>query len=714
MYLEKMKADLRRMRGLPVSVVGKKLFVGGIRYLEGAGKRLWNSSDVSEKDLLDELGICSFSEIEEVMSESPCSFFIHPRNRSIILGSLQQYYPKATPAVLEEADMIGKHKIGVLGFGRVDVGRDIAWECDFDSGKRWSPKYSPLIRVGDINDHADIKVPWELSRFHHLIPMGKAYWFTGNERYVREIVRQIENWIERNPVGFGIHWTCAMEAAIRVVNWIWAYAFIRDAKIINEVIRRRFLRSILTHGKFIFNNLENKQDVINNHYLADLVGLIYIGTAFPQFQISSQWRDFALNEFFSQIKHQVLNDGVNFELSTGYHRLDLEMVISAVILGRATGYEIPLEIWQKIERMFEFVMYYTKPDGTVPQLGDDDDGRLHKLAVEQHSDGTEASKDHRYLLAVGAVLFNRNDFAWKAGKFWEEAFWLLGYEGLEKFHALLQKPCKLSLTSKLYENSGFYILRDDNLYMIVDCGRNGQGGEGGHNHNDTLGFELYAYDRTFVLDPGTYNYTGDIQWRNKFRSTNFHNVVAVDSKEINSFRTDECFRIRENAKVEVLQWVSDEEKDVLEAQHEGFCSLPGSPLHRRKIYFNKVDKFWLIEDAILGNGEHHCELFLHFPNLDVLSYGRGSKDTYIARSKESALLIHALDGDHLISNVSQGWISPSYGVKKQAPVLIYEKRSLLPVRFVTLLQPVENKSMKLDDYGPCAKRWFEKIREVLN
>jgi len=74
-------------------------------------------------------------------------------------------------------------------------------------------------------------------------------------------------------------------------------------------------------------------------------------------------------------------------------------------------------------------MYYTKPDGTVPQIGDNDDGRLHILS----NYGNWNRLDHRYLLSVGAVLFKRQDFKDAASKFHEEAFWLLGEEGLNSF-----------------------------------------------------------------------------------------------------------------------------------------------------------------------------------------------------------------------------------------------------------------------------------------
>jgi len=126
---------------------------------------------------------------------------------------------------------------------------------------------------------------------------------------------------------------------------------------------------------------------------------------------------------------RVYPDGVDFEGSISYHRLVTELFLSATLLCLKNGIDFPRWYMNHIEKMIEFVMYYTKPDGTVPQIGDNDDGRLHILS----NYGNWNRLDHRYLLSVGAVLFKRQDFKDAASKFHEEAFWLLGEEGLNSF-----------------------------------------------------------------------------------------------------------------------------------------------------------------------------------------------------------------------------------------------------------------------------------------
>ncbi len=132
------------------------------------------------------------------------------------------------------------------------------------------------------------------------------------------------------------------------------------------------------------------------------------------------------------MKVQVYEDGVDFEGSISYHRLVTELFLSATLLCLKSGITFPEWYMNRIEKMIEFVMYYTKPDGTAPQIGDNDDGRLHILA----NYGNWNRLDHGYLLSVGAVVFKREDFEHVAGEFHEESLWLLGEEGLNSFETL--------------------------------------------------------------------------------------------------------------------------------------------------------------------------------------------------------------------------------------------------------------------------------------
>ena len=93
------------------------------------------------------------------------------------------------------------------------------------------------------------------------------------------------------------------------------------------------------------------------------------------------------------------------------------------------------------------------------------------------------------------------------------------------------------------------MLRTDRAHVIVDCGEVGMHGRGGHGHNDITSLELWLDGMNLVTDCGAYLYTASREWRNRFRSTAFHNVVQVDGEELNRLISpDHLWQLRDDAR----------------------------------------------------------------------------------------------------------------------------------------------------------------------
>jgi hypothetical protein len=219
-----------------------------------------------------------------------------------------------------------------------------------------------------------------------------------------------------------------MDVAIRAVNWLWGYHFFCASQSLTQESKLKLFKSLYLHGRHIVNNLEFGR-IRGNHYLSDIAGLVYLGIFFHETKEGKKWLEKGLAALKEEMEFQVYPDGVDCEGSISYHRLVTELFLSTTLLCRKNGITFPQWYMNRLEKMIEFVMYYTKPDGTAPQIGDNDDGRLHILS----NYGNWNKLDHRYLLSVGAVLFKRRDFKDAAGEFHEEAFWLVGAEGLNSF-----------------------------------------------------------------------------------------------------------------------------------------------------------------------------------------------------------------------------------------------------------------------------------------
>jgi len=69
-----------------------------------------------------------------------------------------------------------------------------------------------------------------------------------------------------------------------------------------------------------------------NHFLGDLLGLIYIGFAFPELKKSKAYILNGLKWLGEEMENQVGEDGVDKEGSMQYHRFKLEMFTYGLLL----------------------------------------------------------------------------------------------------------------------------------------------------------------------------------------------------------------------------------------------------------------------------------------------------------------------------------------------------------------------------------------------
>jgi uncharacterized heparinase superfamily protein len=587
-------------------------------------------------------------------------FFFHPRNRKDFFLSLLTS-TQTNDEILDEAKDILENKFETLGSGKIFLGETINWQRDFKSGKEWNLSPSETLDLLDLKNHSDVKVPWELSRFHQVWWLGKAYWLTQNEEYALKFKSLVEDWIENNPVGYGVNWTIAMEASIRSWNWMAGYYFFCESKSLSNEFWMKFFKSLFIHGKFIEYHLEAAWHN-GNHYLTDVSGLIALGIFFQHADFGKRWLNFGIKSLTAEMVQQVYSDGVDYEKSTSYHRLVLELFYTSTILCLRNNYQFPSWYTERLEHMFDFVQAYTRPDGSIPIIGDADDGRLFRFTLNDNAN------DHRHTLSVGAILFQRNDFKYIAKEFSQDALWLFGTEGFEKYQAL--KEPHYSTHSKAFKDGGFYIMQNENVHLFADAGDIGMNGQGGHGHNDTFSFELWMNGEPLIVDSGTYAYTFDIASRQEFRSTKAHNTIVVDGNELAEFAG--LWKIKEDkTRPHVIEWKATETEDILEVEHYGYDPV----IHRRKFHLKKTTPTLVITDLLEGIGNHNIESFLHFApsvRVELIDSWRA-----IAYAQQSSYLITANSGDFSILGT---WFSKSYGIREQNQTLRLLIKNQLPCK----------------------------------
>ncbi len=606
--------------------------------------------------------------LDAIVRRQEPKFFLDNIQQQVEL--LQQRFPETVLAMIAVADQVCEHRFDLLGSGPTYLGHPVDWHSDFKTGYHFNPRqYYADIRPAPYPGGYDIKVPWELSRCQHFSWLGQAYWLSGDEKYAREFVAQVTDWIERNPNKLGVNWACTMDVAIRAVNWLWAYHFFKDAPALTDEFLLTFFKSLLAHGRYIIDNLEWSETLTSNHYLSNVAGLVYLGILLPGFKEARYWREFGLQELEKEMFKQVYPDGVDFEASTAYHRLVTEMFLSATLLARLNRYHFSTAYMDRLEKMLEFILYATKPDGSMPLIGDNDNGRLHRLKVWQPPEREWV--DYRYLLAIGAVLFARDDFAQAAGDQWEEAIWFWGERALLYRQNLEGKQLlPLQLESRSFPDAGWYIMRHWDMYMFISAGPNGQNGNGGHAHNDKLSFELYANGQTWIVDPGMYVYTPDYEARNQFRTTLFHNTVIVDDQEQNplSLTRHGVFQLPDVTRTKVKLWSANNEYVLFMGEHYGYERLSPPVIHKRIVFFDKLLSVWIICDQTSERPNCQVATCLHLaPNTQLTT--APNIELFLPQNKENKVVIHLLQDNLPIFTISDALASFGYGTKRSAPIL---------------------------------------------
>lgn len=567
----------------------------------------------------------------------------------------RKIFPDGAQNIIIQADLICEHIFDLLGSGPAKLTpkgegyQSIDWHTDFKSNYSWNPKtFFRSIRYGHV-EGVDIKVPWELCRFQHLNTLGQAYILTRNVKYAEEFKNQITDWIENNPVGFGVNWKCTMDVAIRAANWLVSQEFFSHTDSLLEEFWQEFYSSIYEHGRFIIKHLENCQGFTSNHYISNLADLFFIAVYCPFFEESKSWQKFALKELSNEIEKQVYPDGCTFEASTSYHRLVLELFFYAELLGDRAGIEFPEQYKNKVRKMFEFSLYCIKPDGRIPQIGDNDNGRFLILSKRP-------ILEHKYLLTLAAIYYKNSEFKMPTFNYDEEAFWFFGKTGKEVFNALSLR--KEPIASKGFSDAGWYLLRHNDNYCFISCGPNGQDGNGGHAHNNKLSFELVLNRQEIIVDPGTYVYTPYPRERNVFRSTEYHNTIKFYGCEQNELSDKDLFYLPDRVTIKKAHLKEIINRLIFngEIQYEGMT-------HRRMIIFDRESGNWKITDNISSLKPTNAKLLFHLsPDLFY-------KNGYIFIKKTNKKIASIIVEDRKIER-SKCEYSSEYGIKMEVESLV--------------------------------------------
>jgi len=617
-----------------------------------------------------------------VRSSRNLPFFSSLTRRSEVSAVLKQRFPVERAALLERAERAMMGRFDLLGFEDLNFGDPIDWILDPTTGKKTQRVHWSKINYLDPSVAGDKKVTWELNRHAHFVAFGQAYWLTGDERFSDAFVAQASSWMDSNPPKLGINWASSLELAFRAIAWLWALHLFAESDRLTPKFVSRFVKYLIAQGRHIEAYLSHYFSP-NTHLTGEALGLFYLGASLPELARAERWRDTGLRILLQQLPRHIRGDGVYFEQSSYYHRYTVDFYTHLLALAHRADLVLPGEAEQKLSMALDHLMFITRPDGSSPFYGDDDGGRLLTLNARR-------SNDFRDTLAIGAALFERGDWKFVAGEAPVELLWLLGPEAVERYDRIESHPP--SEASRAFDESGYFVMRDgwsnESSYVLADCGPHGAQ-SCAHAHADALAFEFAALGRTWLVDPGTFTYTGDAIARDQFRLSEAHNTITVDGQSQST--SSGPFAWDHIAESRVHQFVSEKSFDYLEGSQNGYERLVDPVAHTRSLLFVKANEacelppYLIVRDQLEAIGRHSYSLRYHFaPGTSVIA----RKNEVKALDDTGRGLSVSVFGKHeLKSRTEEGWVSECYGKRALCPVALFEAEGEGPSDFVSLLIP---------------------------
>jgi hypothetical protein len=279
--------------------------------------------------------------------------------------------------------------------------------------------------------------------------------------------------------------------------------------------------SLWHHARHI-DRFDSTHHSPNTHLTGELLGLFYIGLTFPEFARAKRWTQRGRAVLTSELERQVLDDGMHFERSIGYHRYTAEFYLHFLLLARAAREPVSSAIAGRIRDLVAASWLTRRPDGTWPVIGDEDSGTTLLL-------GTGDAQSQSTILAVGSALFGERawipgaDVSGRSG-----AWWLLDSDLWTSLG--MMAPATGPISGSL-PSAGYFVGRDSSeangWYCLVDAGPHGGDGTG-HAHTD-LGHVEIARGRVHIVsDPGCASYTTNARQRDWCRSEAAHACLVVD------------------------------------------------------------------------------------------------------------------------------------------------------------------------------------------
>jgi len=487
--------------------------------------------------------------------------------------------------------------------------------------KHFEEQYRNLL-FADINPAKaplDIRTVWEPARLQHitlLVARARHSTSSSSGALPQSAKEALLKWIKENPFLYGPHYISAMECGLRIPVFFYCLKLLDNP---SDQEQRLILETIYLHAWWVSKRL-SLYSSLGNHTIAECVGLVFAGAIFRNFKAGRRWLSKAWDLLKKEAYHQILNDGGPAEQSLNYHRFVLDLYWLAIdFLERNKLYDCR-EIKPRLAKGENFLSAFQDKNGNMPSLGDSDDG---------------------YAIAPG-------------------------------IHPELPNPTNQTNQINQYTtfpDKGYTVIRlAHDSFLTFDHGPLGMPPLYNHGHADALGVTLSKNSKEMLVDPGTYRYNGEPEWRKYFKGTRAHNTITIDG--LDQAVQETSFIWSHPFKTKLIDCIERPDGFLVKAKHDGYSRLKEPVQHERSIFFFRETTF-LIRDTFSGRGVHAFELNYHLhPDTTV----KKINGWWVMDNQGVKVYLRLLKGlDFFCVNGQEnpilGWYSPAYGMKIKSGVL---------------------------------------------
>jgi hypothetical protein len=431
--------------------------------------------------------------------------------------------PEDAPVVLRVALQRDSERILTgrwKAFGHLELKVDDPpkWHCDYLVGEDLATNELAFkLNYRELPRGADIKLIWELSRWHQLVRLAMAAYVLGDRRAGEKCVGWLEDWVKHNPPYRGWNWTSALEVGMRLIAFTWIDALLTPS--LNDRLERLRGEILPPHVWYAWRH-QSFGSSANNHLLGELAGCILATVRWPAL---AKWGA-PLEELQARWEHEVLaqfaEDGGNKEQALNYHLFSWELCWQTIYALSSGGSRVSPEVHGRLLQAGDF---FVKVQGGIESwdYGDSDNAFVTPFFVDETNAVREwwewmlARREspglEYWLIEVRTALRDQ-----------------ITSSMIEAQHGLADRCSKSGLAAQAedwfhFASSGQCLARVGYWNLRWDLSSLGYLATAAHGHLDALHLSIWWKGIALVVDPGTGAYYADQGVRNWLASREAHN-----------------------------------------------------------------------------------------------------------------------------------------------------------------------------------------------